>query len=44
MLKCVLPLWKAFHNGNYEKKLLMERNEVTANRVSGRGFISFHNI
>ncbi len=31
-------------SGNYEKKLLMERNEVTTSRINGCGFISFHNI
>ena len=29
--------------GNYEKILLMERNELTANSGSSCGFISFHN-
>jgi len=26
MDKCVFPLWKAFHNGNYRKFFVMERN------------------
>ncbi|MBW6463463.1 MAG: ATP-binding protein [Firmicutes bacterium] len=30
--------------GNYEKILLMERNEVVTNKISDRSFISFHNI
>jgi DNA replication protein DnaC len=30
--------------GNYEKILLMERNEVVTSKISGRSFISFHNI